>query len=237
MRSRAARIVVIALIAIGVVSGVARSLHPADLATRTEPMRARLWSALALREPDHATRTRDVQAFERRFAAAPFAIALHASAGALFLLLGAVQFVAGIRNRHPALHRWSGRLLLVTGFAVAATAVYFGMIVPVAGVREVVIIGLATMLFTGSLIAALIAIRKRRIAVHRKWMMRAFAVALGIAVMRVVAGVADATLTPLGYPFRDLFILSLALGWIIAIGAAELRIRAFTIAAARASSE
>src|SRR4051794_7504524 len=105
---RVAAAAVVALIALGIVAGLARALFPRDLGLRVEPMRERVWRAFDLRDPHPIERGRTIEWVEGRYAAAPGAIALHAIGGSLFLLLASLQFVAGIRERHPAFHRWNG---------------------------------------------------------------------------------------------------------------------------------
>ena len=113
-------------------------------------------------------------------------------------------------------------MLIGAGLVIAATGVYFGVFIPAAGAREAVIIALASLFFTVSLVSGALAIRRRNVRAHREWMIRAFAVAIGISTVRIVAAIADATLTPSGWSVDDLFILSLAVGWGVTIVVAEL---------------
>ncbi len=69
------------------------------------------------------------------------------------------------------------------------------------------------------------AIRARRVAEHRRWMIRAYATALAVATVRPIVGVFFATsrlthLTP-----RDFFGIAFWLGFIVSIGTAEAWIR------------
>jgi hypothetical protein len=56
-------------------------------------------------------------------------------------------------------------------------------------------------------------------------MMRAFAIAIGIATIRVVSFVLDMALSPAGFRSQEIFVLSLWSGWVITLGTAELWIR------------
>ena len=98
---------------------------------------------------------------------------------------------------------------------------YFGIVIPAAGLPEATIIAFVGTLFVVSLVNGTLAIRRKNVRAHREWMIRAFAVAVGISMVRIVAVVADATLTTRGWPLKDVFVLSLALGWGITITAAE----------------
>jgi hypothetical protein len=70
-----------------------------------------------------------------------------------------------------------------------------------------------------------LAIRHREIARHREWMIRVFALAIAISTVRIVAGLLDIALAPVGVSPRTLFVISLWTGWIVTITAAELWIR------------
>ena len=88
---------------------------------------------------------------------------------------------------------------------------------------------LAIAIFGGLLLVALtkavVAIRDGRVAEHREWMLRAFAVALAIATVRIVAVPFDIAFTPLGLDPRRQFVLSVWTGWLITVGGAEVWIR------------
>ena len=49
---------------------------------------------------------------DARFAASPAPVVVHVAAAIGFTVLGAFQFSAGIRRRHPAWHRRAGRVLV-----------------------------------------------------------------------------------------------------------------------------
>src|SRR5689334_14523150 len=56
------------------------------------------------------------------FSAHPLLTFAHMLPGLAFMLLGPLQFVPSLRARRPALHRLSGRLVLVSGVIVGVTA-------------------------------------------------------------------------------------------------------------------
>ena len=47
---------------------------------------------------------------------------IHILPGALFLVLAPLQFVPGIRAKHLRLHRWMGRVLLISGLIIGTSA-------------------------------------------------------------------------------------------------------------------
>jgi hypothetical protein len=84
-----------------------------------------------------------------------------------------------------------------------------------------VAIVLFAIMFLGFLTVAYLAIRRGDVARHREWMIRAFAVALGISTVRVVGLVFDFVFTPAGLRPPVIFVLSIWSGWFITVGAAE----------------
>ena len=96
---------------------------------------------------------------------------------------------------------------------------------PYGGPAETAVIVLVTGLFLAALIRAFVAIRAKHVALHREWMIRAVAVAIGVSAVRVVGAAFDVALSPLGVRPSDVFVLSLYAGWGLAICAAELWIR------------
>jgi len=113
-------------------------------------------------------------------------ITAHIVAGILFNLMTPLQFVAGLRQRLPAVHRWSGRLLVVAGVIAGATAVWMNEIFPDYG-GFAKYLGLH--LFGSGLILTLVlglrAAFVRDFDSHRAWMMRAMALGLGGATQRI----------------------------------------------------
>ena len=77
-------------------------------------------------------------------------------------------------------------------------------------------------LFLAAIATAFGAIRRREVARHREWMIRAFAVAIAISVVRVISVIADLLLTPGGVPPQTVFLISIWSGWILTLGIAEL---------------
>jgi uncharacterized membrane protein len=175
---------------------------------------------------EHRRHEAYVRDLTRKFGEHPGMTMLHMIPGALILALAPWQFSSAIRRRHPAVHRWSGRTLLVLAFAAAASAAFFGLGMPLGGAWEAsatAIFG-AFFLFAGT--RGWIAIRAGDVARHREWMTRMFATALGIAVMRAlgmafVAATGDVAslISPAGFG------ITMWVGWIVTLVAAEVHIR------------
>ena len=216
---------VVLLVAIGVTSVVARAIHPADSATRMEPLRTRILEGLDRPDPLADQRPAELARFDGRFAEHRSMTLLHILPGGLFLLLAPLQFVKRIRQRHIRLHRWSGRALIVCAFAATVPALYFGLLMPFGGALEALAMALVGGWFMLSLGRAYGAIRRKQVARHRVWMIRAFGTAIGISMVRVAALVIELTLVPYGISPATLFVLSIWSGFGLSIAGAELWIR------------
>ena len=64
----------------------------------------------------------DVMPADERFAGFPAPLVVHILGAALYVVVGAFQFVPGFRRRHLAWHRRTGRVLAVAGLLVAGSA-------------------------------------------------------------------------------------------------------------------
>jgi uncharacterized membrane protein len=213
------------LVFLGVVAVGVRARFPADAAQTLEPTRNALLDALGMTDPRASERASDVAAFDANYAGNPFATALHIASGGVFLLLLPLQLSGRVRARRPALHRASGRVMLGAGLGMVSTALYFGLLMPYAGSREAVAIALVSVWFLYAAGRAIQAIRRREVATHREWMLRAIAVPLGVSVVRIVALALELTLLSAALGLRTVFALSIWIGWAITLAGAELWIR------------
>jgi uncharacterized membrane protein len=127
--------------------------------------------------------------YDRRYALHPVLAYVHILPGVIYLVGAPFQLSRRFRARHLALHRRSGRVVLSAGLVAGIFAIVFGTLFPFGGLSE----ASATVLFGGYFVTALViafaAIRDRDVARHRRWMIRAFAVGLAIATIRVWIGV------------------------------------------------
>jgi uncharacterized membrane protein len=161
------------------------------------------------------------------FLAFPTIVAEHVILGGLYLTLAPFQFVRRIRSRHLRYHRRVGRLLVSTGVVVGATALFMGLVIPFSGWGERVIIGLFGILFLFALVKAFVHVRAGRVALHREWMIRAFAIALSIATIRLIYIPAQLILADLTDAQNVLlWDTSFAVAFLVNTSVAELWIRA-----------
>lgn len=137
-------------------------------------------------------------------------IRTHIFASALALLLGPLQFSARLRQRWPGAHRWMGRMYL--GVAVLAGGVAglymsryaFGGLPAQLGFAGLAI----AWLYTGAM--AFLAVRKRDIASHRRWMIRNFALSFAAVTLRLYLPSAFL----LGLPFATAYAVIAWLCWV-----------------------
>ena len=112
-------------------------------------------------------------------------LVLHIVGGIVALLAGPLQFSAAVRRRYLTVHRWTGRLYLVSVAVSVASAIRilvlphssFGFRIGIAG------LALAWIATTGLAYAA---IRTRQIGLHREWMIRSYVVTFGFVFFRLL---------------------------------------------------
>jgi uncharacterized membrane protein len=158
-----------------------------------------------------------------RIDASPAPVVVHVLAAAVYAFLGAFQFSARLRRRHPRWHRRSGRIVVVAGLAVASSGLWMTLFYAGAPGGDLL---WGIRLLVGSAMAAFIvlgfaAIRRRDIPAHRAWMVRAYALAVGAGTQVFTQGIGEALLV-----ISDLSTaISIGSGWVINAVVAEWVIR------------
>ena len=113
-----------------------------------------------------------------------FALGVHVLSGILALVVGPWQFVAAIRRRFVRVHRFLGAVYVASAFALGLSGL---VLVPTAYTGAIAVAGFAlldlAMLFTTA--TALRMIVARRVADHRRWMIRSFALILAGVTLRL----------------------------------------------------
>ncbi|TCO33711.1 putative membrane protein [Kribbella steppae] len=128
-----------------------------------------------------------------RIDASPAPLVLHVAAAAVYAVLGAFQFSARVRRGHRAWHRRAGRVLIGAGLVVAGTGLWMTLFYPGAPGGDLL---WTARLVAGSAIATSIvlgftAIRRRDIAAHRAWMIRAYALAVAAGTQVFTQGIGE----------------------------------------------
>lgn len=119
------------------------------------------------------------------FAANSTAIKIHVFSAVLALLLGPLQFSAGIRRKHTSIHRWSGRLYLGVGVLVGGLAGLYIAQYAHGGVVSQLGFSLLAVLWLYTGWRAYLSVRAGAIAQHRIWMVRNFALTLAAVTLRL----------------------------------------------------
>lgn len=112
----------------------------------------------------------------------------HIVAGGIALVVGPFQFWRGLRDRHRALHRWTGRTYL-TAVGIAGVAALVMAPFNDAGLVGFFGFGALAVLWLATGWQAYRAIRRGDVANHRAWMMRNFALTYAAVTLRLWIGV------------------------------------------------
>jgi uncharacterized membrane protein len=113
---------------------------------------------------------------------------IHILPGGLFLSLGLLQLAPGVRRNHLQVHRWMGRALVVCGLIVGVTALVMSFKMNIGGPNETAATTLFAIIFLICLVRAYRHIRRKEVARHREWMIRAYGAGLGVATTRPIVG-------------------------------------------------
>ena len=158
-----------------------------------------------------------------RIDAAPAPLIVHVVAAAVYVVAGAFQFPARLRRAHRDWHRRAGRVLSAAGLAVAGSGLWMTLFYAGAPggyllwtVRLVVGSAMAA-----SIILGIAAIRRRDIAAHRAWMIRAYALALAAGTQTITQGIGEGVFGINEWSTG----LSVSSGWLINAVVAEWIIR------------
>jgi uncharacterized membrane protein len=160
---------------------------------------------------------------DARFDAAPVVVVVHISASIIYVLLGGLQFSGRLRRQH-AWHRRAGRGLVPLGLVIAFSALWLTLLYErkegtgglLYGVRLIVASYMAAAIVLG-----LTAVLRRDITAHRKWMIRAYALALGAGTQAFTVGFGEAMFGS-GVGRTDLM---MSAGWALNLAVAEVILR------------
>jgi uncharacterized membrane protein len=110
----------------------------------------------------------------------------HILPAVLFMMLGPLQFVRGLRTKYPRLHRWSGRVFLTASLVVGVTGLALAFGKTIGGVDERAAITLFGSFFLIALSKGLWHAVRGEFAQHREWMIRGYAIGLAVATIRPI---------------------------------------------------
>jgi hypothetical protein len=126
--------------------------------------------------------------FQERYIAHPWPAYLHIAPGVIYLVGAPLQLSRRFRSRHFAFHRRFGRVLISLGIVSGVFALAFGVPFAYGGAWQSLAAAVFGSWFLVALLLAFRAIRRRDVRMHRRWMIRAFAVGLGVGTIRIWVG-------------------------------------------------
>jgi uncharacterized membrane protein len=115
----------------------------------------------------------------------------HAIAGTLMFLAAPLQFSERLRKRFPKLHRIAGRLYVLSVLIVGPTGAYIQYFEERMGFPRsfTVLAVIDALLLMGTTLMGFVFAYRRKIAQHRQWMVRSFAMALVFVEARFILGI------------------------------------------------
>ena len=148
----------------------------------------------------------------------------HIIPGLAFVILVPFQLSRSWRNRHLRAHRWIGRIVMILGVIIGISALAMSTN-PIGGAIEASATIFFDLFFLFALTKAYLHIRRREIALHREWIIRAMAIALGIATVRPIMGFFFATSRLTGLRPHQFFGIAFWIGFSLTYLVGELWIR------------
>lgn len=113
-------------------------------------------------------------------------LGMHLLFAAIILLAGMAQLTPFIRQRVPAVHRWTGRLYIAAAAAMSLGGLTMVWVRGATGdTSQHIIISLNALLILTFAIAALTNARKKRTTAHRRWALRLFLAVSGVWFFRI----------------------------------------------------
>lgn len=184
--------------------------------------------------PPANPRLAQLAALDDIFARYPILTLVHIIPGLLFMVLGPLQFSRSMRARHLQWHRWSGRVYLLSSVTIGVSALVMSLAMPaIGGAVQAAATTLFATLFLFALGKAYWHVMRREIALHREWMIRAFAIGLAVATIRPIIGLFFATSPLSGLTPDRFFGIAFWAGFVVHLLAAELWIQRTRLQRAR----
>jgi len=109
----------------------------------------------------------------------------HMVPGLLFMLLVPLQFIKAIRLNYPKVHKVIGYTAITLSIALIPSGLIFAFVYPYVGFKEQVPTVFYTTIYIVCVYMGIRSILKRDIPTHREWMIRVYAMGLGIYAIRV----------------------------------------------------
>ena len=164
-----------------------------------------------------------VSNFDIRYIQHYFVAGVHLLFGLIVYVFAPFQSMTSIRKRFIGFHRWSGRAWMISGAVAGFTGAFFEVVWPFTGHQGFGLLQTGINAIIGPytlfcLYKAYSNIRARNFGEHREWMIRTFALMLGVATQRVLMIILT-VLTGIGR--EPMFAPAMIAGMIINIVVAE----------------
>ncbi|MBK8286553.1 MAG: DUF2306 domain-containing protein [Ahniella sp.] len=154
----------------------------------------------------------------------------HVFVAAAVTFAGIIQLVPSVRQRWPALHRWNGRLFMVTALVATLTGFYLtwirGSQLGTGSTVSISLNGALILIFVGLAWRSALA---RDFVTHRRHALRAWLLVNGVWFLRIGIMLAGLALAPLGVEMSydgGVFVGVSFLSWLLPLGMVELYFRA-----------
>ncbi|HMQ33605.1 MAG TPA: DUF2306 domain-containing protein [Chloroflexaceae bacterium] len=160
-----------------------------------------------------------------RFFASPLPVVLHIVSVTVYALVGAFQFVPGLRRRRHGWHRAAGLLVIPAGLIVALSGLWMTLFYRMPAHDGALVYALRLLFGSGMLVSIVLgvaALRRRAFVQHGNWMLRGYAIGMGAGTQVLTGMVAAAFVDPPTELSRALLI---GAGWVINLAVAEWMIR------------
>ncbi|WP_296736440.1 DUF2306 domain-containing protein [Mesorhizobium sp.] len=137
------------------------------------------------------------------------ALILHAVSASVALLVGPWQFLPGIRLRRPWLHRYFGRTYAATVLTAWVASIPIALHAETGKVAAIGFLALGGFWVVTTAVAVSFILR-RRVAQHRRWMIRSYALTAAAITLRIYLGLSGA----LGISFAEAYPAIAWLCWV-----------------------
>jgi hypothetical protein len=114
----------------------------------------------------------------------PLLLVLHLAGGALAITLGALQLNSRIRRSYLSLHRWLGRCYCLAVLVGGGAGLLLATMAD-GGIPSSIGFGALGILWIGSTVTAYLCARRRRIDLHRAWMLRSYSLTFAAVTLRI----------------------------------------------------
>lgn len=156
----------------------------------------------------------------------PLPIVLHIVSALPFCLSGAFQFAPGLRRRWPGFHRIAGWLVVLCGLTTGLSALWMTQFYLFALQSQSMLLYSFRMLFGSAMVLSLalglVAVLRRKVARHRAWMIRGYAIGQGAGTQALTALLWILIFGTLGEPAKSWLH---GASWVINLAIAEWLIR------------